>query len=105
MFPTMTAYCLIHGSGQGPEGWKLLVHELEQRGHSVLTPAFQISRTDEGLAWHAETIVQALDRSGLTELMLSASHIPPAECTFQSLPNAGRRGAWYFWQRLFRARA
>src|SRR5207249_11676074 len=65
MFPTMTAYCLIHGSGQGPEGWKLLVHELEQRGHSVLTPAFQISRTDEGLAWHAETIVQALDRSGL----------------------------------------
>jgi hypothetical protein len=25
----MTAFCLIHGSGQGPEGWKLLLHELE----------------------------------------------------------------------------
>lgn len=49
MFPVMTAYCLIHGSGQGPEGWKLLVHELEQRGHSVLTPAFDVGRPDQGL--------------------------------------------------------
>ena len=65
MFPVMTAYCLIHGSGQGPDGWKLLAQELEQRGHTVLTPAFDVSRTDQGLAWHAETIVNALDRSGL----------------------------------------
>ena len=61
----MTVYCLIHGSGQGPDGWKLLARELERLGHGVLTPAFEVSRTDEGLAWHAETIVQALDRSGL----------------------------------------
>src|SRR5947207_9752049 len=61
----MIAYCLIHGSGQGPDGWRLLVQELEQRGHRVLTPAFQVSRTDEGLAWHADTIVQALNGSGL----------------------------------------
>src|SRR5947207_15028486 len=60
----MTAYCLIHGSGQGPEGWKLLVHELEQKGHSVLTPAFHLDRTDEGAAWHADTIVEALKSSG-----------------------------------------
>ena len=65
MFPVVTAYCLIHGSGQGPEGWKLLVHELKQRGHSVLTPAFEVNRTDQGLIWHAETIVNALDRSGM----------------------------------------
>ena len=65
MFPVMTTYCLIHGSGQGPEGWKLLVHELEQWGHSVLTPAFEVNRTDQGLVWHAETIVNALDRSGM----------------------------------------
>jgi pimeloyl-ACP methyl ester carboxylesterase len=65
MFPVMPAYCLIHGSGQGPKGWKLLVHELEQRGHSVLTPAFEVNRTDQGLIWHAETIVNALDRSGM----------------------------------------
>src|SRR5262249_24641567 len=61
----MTTYCLIHGSGQGPDGWKLLASQLQQRGHGVLTPAFQISRTDEGLAWHADTIIQALDHSDL----------------------------------------
>src|SRR5262245_43570362 len=62
----MIAYCLIHGSGQGPEGWKLLADELERRGHRVLTPAFNVSRTDERAARHAETIAQALDRSGIT---------------------------------------
>jgi pimeloyl-ACP methyl ester carboxylesterase len=61
----MRTYCLIHGSGQGPDGWRLLVRELERRNHSVLTPAFDVSRTDQGLVWHAETIVNALDRSGL----------------------------------------
>src|SRR6266700_1963524 len=60
----MTTFCLIHGSGQGPEGWKLLVHELEQLGHSVLTPAFHLNRTDEGAAWHADTIVEWLKSSG-----------------------------------------
>lgn len=61
----MIAYCLIHGSGQGPDGWRLLTGELERRGHRVLTPAFQVDRTNEGLAWHAETIVNALNRSGV----------------------------------------
>jgi pimeloyl-ACP methyl ester carboxylesterase len=61
----MTTFCLIHGSGQGPEGWKLLVQELERRGHRTLTPALDVGRTDEGLVYHAETIVEALKRSGL----------------------------------------
>jgi pimeloyl-ACP methyl ester carboxylesterase len=61
----MTTYCLIHGSGQGSDGWKLLADELKRRGHRVLTPAFEVNRTDEGLAWHTETIVRELDRSGL----------------------------------------
>jgi alpha/beta hydrolase family protein len=56
----MTTFCLIHGSGQGPNGWKLLVDELEQREHNVLTPAFHLDRTDVGAAWHADTIVEAL---------------------------------------------
>src|SRR5437667_6891396 len=60
----ITTFCLIHGSGQGPEGWKLLVHELEQKGHSVLTPAFHLDRTDERAAWHADTLVEALKSSG-----------------------------------------
>ena len=62
----MTAYCLIHGSGQGSDGWKLLAHELKRRGHTVFTPVFDVNKTDEGLVWHAETIAQALDRSGLS---------------------------------------
>lgn len=61
----MTSYCLIHGSGQGPGGWKLLVDELERRGHRVVTPALRVSRADEGAVWHAETVVDTLERSGL----------------------------------------
>jgi pimeloyl-ACP methyl ester carboxylesterase len=57
----MTSFCLIHGSGQGPEGWRLLAEELERRGHRVLTPAFHLDRTDEGAAWHARTLAEALE--------------------------------------------
>ncbi|HMG33895.1 MAG TPA: alpha/beta hydrolase [Blastocatellia bacterium] len=60
----MTAFCLLHSSGQGPEGWKLVVRELERRGHRALTPAFHLDKTDEGAAWHADTIVDALKSSG-----------------------------------------
>ncbi len=58
----MTSFCLIHGSGQGPGGWRLLVEELERRGHQVLTPAFHLDRTDQGAAWHAQTLAAALER-------------------------------------------
>jgi pimeloyl-ACP methyl ester carboxylesterase len=60
----MLAFCLMHGSGQGPGGWKLLAEELERRGHAVLTPAFDLDRTDEGAIWHAETVVAALHAFG-----------------------------------------
>ncbi|HEU5179869.1 MAG TPA: alpha/beta hydrolase [Candidatus Polarisedimenticolia bacterium] len=59
----MATFCLIHGSGQGPEGWKLLAQELEGRGHRVLTPAFDIQRTDEGAAWHADWLVESMTAS------------------------------------------
>ena len=60
----MTTFCLLHSSGQGPDGWKLVVHELERRGHNALTPAFQLDKTDEGAGWHADTIVETLKSSG-----------------------------------------
>src|SRR5690349_18750631 len=60
----MTTFCLMHSSGQGADGWKLLVEELEKRGYSAMTPAFHIDRTDEGASWHADTIVHALKDSG-----------------------------------------
>jgi hypothetical protein len=60
----MTTFCLIHGSGQGPEGWRLLKDELERRGHRVLAPAFDMSARDQGAAWHADTLVATLRGSG-----------------------------------------
>jgi pimeloyl-ACP methyl ester carboxylesterase len=60
----MTTFCLIHGSGQGPQGWELLKHQLEARGHRVLTPAFRLEATDKGAAWHTDTLVEALESSG-----------------------------------------
>jgi pimeloyl-ACP methyl ester carboxylesterase len=61
----MSSYALIHSSGQGPEGFKLLVEELERRGHCVVTPSLRADRMDEGLIFHVETLVDALERSGL----------------------------------------
>ena len=53
----------MHSSGQGPEGFRLVHEELERRGDRVLTPAFDIARTDQGATFHANTIVEALDAS------------------------------------------
>jgi len=46
-----------------PERVRLLTEHLENRGHRVLTPAFRISETDKGAAWHAETLVEELSQS------------------------------------------
>src|SRR5215468_4997644 len=59
----MTTFCLIHSSGQGPSGWKLLTEQLSNRGHDALTPAFRISETDQGAVWHAQTIAEELLQS------------------------------------------
>lgn len=59
-----TTFCLMHSSGQGPQGWKLVVEELERHGHSAITPAFDLAKTDEGALFHAETIIQALREPG-----------------------------------------
>jgi pimeloyl-ACP methyl ester carboxylesterase len=59
----MSTFCLIHSSGQGPSGWRLLTERLEDRGHHVLTPAFRVGETDKGAAWHAETLAEELRHS------------------------------------------
>lgn len=61
-----TTFCLMHSSGQGPVGWQLVVDELQRRGQRALTPAFDLGKTDEGLAFHAETIVEFLNAAGHT---------------------------------------
>jgi hypothetical protein len=62
----MTTYCLLHSSGQGPEGWKLVRNVLEDRGHRVLTPAFRPAEIDKGVGWHAQTIIDQLRASRCT---------------------------------------
>ena len=62
----MATYCLLHSSGQGPEGWKLVRNALETRGHRVLTPAFRVNESDRGAAWHAQTIADQLRESRCT---------------------------------------
>lgn len=46
----MATFCLIHGSAQTPQGWDLLVPELERRGHQVLVPDLPAGVTQ--LPWH-----------------------------------------------------
>lgn len=60
----MTTWCLIHGSGQGPDGWRLVAEELQRRGHRTVTPAFRLSRANEGASWHAQRLVESLIDSG-----------------------------------------
>ena len=64
MIRSMTTFCLIHSSGQGPGGWRLLCEQLANRGHETLTPAFRIHETDEGAVWHAEALVEELRQGG-----------------------------------------
>ncbi|HEY6214865.1 MAG TPA: hypothetical protein VIW45_21380, partial [Vicinamibacterales bacterium] len=46
-----------------------MADELERRGHRVLTPALDLRRAaDEGLVYHAETLVQALTQWGVPSL-------------------------------------
>lgn len=59
----MTTFCLLHSSGQGPSGWRLLSEHLENRGHRVLTPAFRVTETDKSAAWHAQALAEDLGRS------------------------------------------
>src|SRR5690349_21610335 len=60
----MTTFCLLHSSGQGPDGFALVREDLERHGDRVLTPGFDITRTDESAGFHASTIVETLDASG-----------------------------------------
>ena len=56
----MVAFCLLHSSGQGPGGWRLLTEHLEERGHYVTSPAFRVDETDKGAGWHAQALVEEL---------------------------------------------
>jgi pimeloyl-ACP methyl ester carboxylesterase len=59
----VSLFCLIHGSSQNEQGWKLLIPELENRGHQVLTVTLPANEPRAGAMLYADAIVQALDKA------------------------------------------
>lgn len=56
----MSLFCLVHGSGQGPSGWGLLVPELEQRGHHSLCVDLPTNEPEAGSERYAQVIAETL---------------------------------------------
>jgi pimeloyl-ACP methyl ester carboxylesterase len=59
----MSLFCLVHGSSQNAEGWRLLIPELENRGHRVLAVELPKNEPQASAALYADAIIQALDQS------------------------------------------
>src|SRR5262250_69792 len=59
----MSLFCLVHRSAQTAEGWKLLIPELETRGHRALAVILPTDEPQAGATHYADVIVQAIDQS------------------------------------------
>lgn len=57
----MSIFCLVNGSTQNPQCWKLLVPELEKHGHQTVTPSLPVDETAASGMRYAEVIAQALE--------------------------------------------
>ena len=88
----MTTFCLLHSSGQGPDGWRLLTGCLEQRGHHTITPAFRVSETDRGARVGTQKrLSKNFVGLGISRWRLFASPIPLPECFCPCSRISGRR--------------
>jgi pimeloyl-ACP methyl ester carboxylesterase len=59
----MSLFCLVHGSTQSAEGWRLLISELEKRGHKTLTINLPTAEPKASATRYADVIVKALDQT------------------------------------------
>jgi pimeloyl-ACP methyl ester carboxylesterase len=59
----MSLFLLVHGSVQGAEGWKLLIPELEKRGHMTLTTNLPTTEPQASATRYADVIVQSIDQT------------------------------------------
>jgi pimeloyl-ACP methyl ester carboxylesterase len=59
----MSLFLLVHGSVQSAEGWKLLIPELEKRGHMTLTTNLPTTDPQASATWYADIIVQSIDQT------------------------------------------
>ncbi len=56
----MSLFCLVHGSTQNPAGWKLLVSELESRGHRCVSVDLPTNEPDASANRYADAIADAV---------------------------------------------
>ncbi|HSU58166.1 MAG TPA: alpha/beta hydrolase [Bryobacteraceae bacterium] len=56
----MSVFCLVHGSAQGPTGWKLLVAELQARGHDCICVDLPTDQPDSSATEYARRIGESI---------------------------------------------
>jgi pimeloyl-ACP methyl ester carboxylesterase len=56
----MSLFCLVHGSTQNADSWKLVVPLLEQHGHEVVRMNLPTDEPDASATRYAEVIAQAI---------------------------------------------
>ena len=56
----MSTFCLVNGSTQNPECWRLLVPELEKLGHRAIMPSLPVNEPNSSATRYAEVIAGAL---------------------------------------------
>lgn len=59
----MSLFCLVHGSTQNAEGWRLLIPELEIRGHKTLAVNLPTDEPQASATRYADVIVQTIDQA------------------------------------------
>lgn len=69
----MSLFCLVHGSAQGPSGWKLLVAELEGRGHRTVCVDLPINEPEAGAGRYAQMVAEALSQSKEPAIVVATS--------------------------------
>src|SRR5262245_44881153 len=60
----MSVFCLVSGSTQDPRCWKLLVPELEKRGHQTVAASLPVDEPAASGTRYAEVITHALKDAG-----------------------------------------
>jgi pimeloyl-ACP methyl ester carboxylesterase len=69
----MSLFCLVHGSGQGPSGWDLLVPELTKRGHRTVCVDLPTNEPDAGAARYAQVIAEAVEQTRKPAIVVAHS--------------------------------
>jgi len=56
----VSLFCMVHGSTQSPAGWKLLISELESRGHQCVCVDLPTNEPDASANRYADVIADAV---------------------------------------------